>query len=93
VISVYAPVGSTDEVILVDGQDEGATFSTYREHPVYTFSVELMPGQTRTVEVTFIEPVSDTSGKDIQRKPSFRTQRTLAGTTSSVKFESFCPIG
>ncbi|MFM2238396.1 MAG: hypothetical protein RL389_743 [Actinomycetota bacterium] len=93
VISVYAPVGSTDEVILVDGQDEGATFSTYREHPVYTFSVELMPGQTRTVEVTFIEPVSDTSGKDIQRKPSFRTQRTLAGTASNVKFESFCPIG
>lgn len=93
VISVYAPVGSTDETVLVDGQDEGANFTTYRNHPVYTFSVELMPGQTRTVEVTFIEPISDSSGKDIQRKPTFRTQRTLAGTSSSVKFDSFCPRG
>jgi hypothetical protein len=93
VISVYAPVGSTDENIRVDGQEEGATFSNYLNHPVYTFSVELMPGQTRLVEVSFIEPVSDSKGQDIQRKPSLRTQRTLAGTTSNVKFESFCPIG
>ena len=93
VISVYAPVGSTDEIVRVDGQEEGANFATYRNHPVYTFSVELLPGQTRTVEVTFIEPVSDTSGKSIQRKPTLRSQRTLAGTTSSVKYESFCPLG
>lgn len=93
VLSVYAPVGSTDEVILVDGLDEGATFSTYRGHPVYTFSVELTPGQSRTVEVTFIEPITDSNGLNTQRKPTLRTQRTLAGTTSRVKYESFCPLG
>lgn len=93
VISVYAPVGATDEMILVDGEAEGATFFQYRNRPVYVFSVELLPGQTRKVEINFIEPVSDRHGNDIQRDPTLRVQRTLAGTQSTMKISSFCPVG
>lgn len=93
VISIYAPVGSTDEVITVDGQEEGATFANYRNHPVYVLSVELAPGETRTVQVKFIEPITDNAGKNIQRTPTLRAQTTLAGTTKSVTAPEFCPIG
>lgn len=93
VVSVYAPVGATDESILVDGVDEGVTFTDYRNRPVYTFSVELLPGQTRQVEITFIEPLTDINGNNIQRKPTLRTQRTLAGSTSRIKIADLCPVG
>ena len=93
VVTVYAPVGATDERFTIDGEEDGATFALYRNRPVYVLSVELNPGQTRTVEVSFIEPVVDSSGKNIQQEPTLRAQRTLDGTTSSVKFQNFCPVG
>jgi hypothetical protein len=93
VISVYAPLGATDEVIFIDGKEDGAIFTEYRGRPVYTFSVELLPGQTRTVEVSFIEPVTDVNRNDIQRKPKLRTQRTLGGTSSKISASSFCAVG
>jgi hypothetical protein len=93
VVTVYAPVGATDERFTIDGEEDGATFTFYRNRPVYVLSVELAPGQTRTIEVSFIEPVVDVSGKNIQQAPTLRAQRTLDGTTSSVKFQNFCPVG
>lgn len=93
VVSIYAPVGSTDERFTLDGEEDGATFAVYRNRPVYVLSVELAPGKTRTLEVSFIEPVVDGRGKSIQKVPTLRAQPTLGGTTVSVKTRDFCPVG
>ena len=93
VVTIYAPVGSSDEKIFVDGAEEGATFSNYLNHPIYNLSVELNPGQTKTVTVDFIEPVTDSLGAAISQKPSLRSQRTLGGSMSKVVSGPYCQAG
>lgn len=91
-VSIYAPIGSTDEVFKLDGQEVGAGFGESQMHPLYTIPIELAPGQTKKLEVTFIEPIVDASGKSIQKSPRLRVQRTLAGTKTVISSGSFCSV-
>lgn len=93
VVSVYVPIGSSDEQIFIDGKADGASFTTSQNHPLYVTAIELAPGQTRVLTVRFIEPITDSSGRALSRKPTFRAQRTLGGTEISVKPGEFCQVG
>lgn len=92
VISLYAPVGSTDEQFFVDDAEVGGSFGTSQNHPLYVLSLELLPGQSRTLKVTFIEPVSDQDGNLLHRSPTLRAQRTLGGSEQKVISEGLCKV-
>ena len=93
VVSVYAPVGSTDEQFFIDGAEDGALVTTSHKHPLYVLSIELNPGQTRNLTIKFIEPIVNEAGQLITVKPSLRTQGTLGGSSSSVYVSEICKIG
>lgn len=93
IISIYAPVGTTDEQFLIDGIEDGAQSSTSQGHPLFVLSVELKPGQTRTVTMNFVEPTVDVNGRPLESKPTFRTQRTLGGSTNKVTGVEVCKVG
>lgn len=93
VVSIYAPKGSSDEQFYIDGVEEGASFTTSNGRPLYVMSVELMPGQTRVIEVKFIQPIVNPEGENIQESPTLKGQRTLGGSTDSSQMKYICGVG
>jgi hypothetical protein len=93
IVSIYAPVGTTDEQFFIDGVEDGAVSSSSQNHPLYIFNVELKAGQTRTITMTFIEPIVDVNGRPIESMPSLRTQRTLGGSASKIIRGEVCKVG
>jgi hypothetical protein len=78
-LSVYGPVGSDDNGFFVDGEPSTATIGTDRGRPVWIFDLELEPGQSRTVKIQLIEPITDAKG-------DFLTgARTLVGPVMLAK--------
>lgn len=93
IVSIYAPIGTTDEQFFIDGKDEGAQSSSSEGHPLFILNVELKPGQTKTITMKFIEPIVDATGRELDSKPSFRTQRTLGGSVTNVISGELCKVG
>ena len=54
-LDVYGPVGSAAVVVSLDGQTADFSVGVDRLHPTWRVDVELNPGQTRTVEVQFLQ--------------------------------------
>lgn len=61
-LSIYGPVGSDDNGFFVDGEPSTATIGNDRGRPVWVFDLELEPGQSRTVKIQIIEPITDAKG-------------------------------
>jgi hypothetical protein len=56
-VTVYAPVGALQKKFSLDGKFAFYQPGTERNHPYYSFYVELNPGQTRVLDLTWTEPV------------------------------------
>jgi hypothetical protein len=91
-VTVYAPVGSSDNGMKLDGQVADFVYGADREHPVYVFEVLLNPGQTRTLEVNFIEPTIDAQGVAVSTKPSLRVTPMISRPSTSITTAGACPV-
>ena len=60
-VTIYGPIGSDDNGFYIDGKQDFATTGVDSGHPVWIFDLELLPGQSRTIKVKLIEPVTDTN--------------------------------
>jgi len=54
-VTVYAPVGALEGKFTLDGKATFFQFGTERKHPYFSFYVELNPGQTRVLALTWNE--------------------------------------
>jgi len=61
ILDVYGPVGSTAVAVSLDGQAAAFSIGVDRRHPTWRVDVELAPGQTRTVEVQFLQQLEPSS--------------------------------
>jgi hypothetical protein len=55
-VTVYAPVGALQGKFALDGKLAFFQFGTERKHPYFSFYVDLNPGQTRELTLTWDEP-------------------------------------
>jgi len=62
ILDVYGPVGSTAVAVSLDGAAAAFSIGVDRRHPTWRVDVELAPGQTRTVEVQFLQQLEPSSG-------------------------------
>ena len=90
-VSVYAPVGSSNNGMTLDGEVADFVYGVDREHPVYVFDVALNPGQTRTLEVNFIEPTVDAQGVAVSSKPAWRVTPMITRPSTSISTTGLCP--
>jgi hypothetical protein len=68
-VVVYAPVGATIEYSELDGQPASAREGELGGRAVAVIDVETMPGQTRTLKVTWSEPAVDDAGRPLTTTP------------------------
>ncbi|MEY2849933.1 MAG: hypothetical protein RI885_2600 [Actinomycetota bacterium] len=61
-VLVYGPVGATATSVSVDGEDAGAQVDDQFDRPVVQLLVDLAPGATATVDVTFDDAFDETAG-------------------------------
>jgi hypothetical protein len=54
--------------------------------------VLLNPGQTRTLEVNFIEPTIDAQGVAVSTKPSLRVTPMISRPSTSITTAGACPV-
>ena len=92
VISIYAPIGSTDEYFTINGMEAGGQVALSQDHPLYVLDVYLGPGETKTVKVSFIEPVVDSVGKRFAALPQLRSQQTLGGSKTRASSIGECTV-
>jgi hypothetical protein len=59
ILDVYGPVGSNSPLANLDGTAVPVTAGTDRNHPVWRMIVPINPGQTRTVDVLVLDPVTN----------------------------------
>lgn len=64
IVSVYTPVGSGDGVATLDGKSVGGYIGTETNHPLFVFAVDLDPGESRTITMTWQEPTAGPSVVD-----------------------------
>jgi hypothetical protein len=55
-VTIYAPVGALEGKFTLDGKTAFFQFGTERKHPYFSFYVDLNPGQTRVLALTWDEP-------------------------------------
>jgi hypothetical protein len=63
ILDVYGPVDSTVVGVSLDGLAADFSIGVDRQHPTWRIDVEINPGQTRTIDVQFLQQVDpQTSG-------------------------------
>jgi hypothetical protein len=92
IVSIYAPVGSSDDGMLLDGREADFAAGLDRSHPVYVFDIELLPGQTRTVTVNFVEPIAQENGVAVSGRPSLRVTPMISRPATAIATVGQCPV-
>ena len=87
ILDVYGPVGSTAVVVSLDGQTADFSVGVDRQHPTWRVDVEINPGQTRTVEVQFLQQL-DPATADLY--PTVLAQPMVHPQTTRVEPGSAC---
>jgi hypothetical protein len=82
ILDVYGPVGSFSPLVNLDGDGVEATGGIDRNHPVWRVSVPIDPGQTRTVDVLVLDPVTSVSAATPH--PTVLTQPMAVPATGSA---------
>jgi hypothetical protein len=59
ILDVYGPVGATSPLVNLDDEGVPVTTGVDRNHPVWRVIVPIDPGQTRTVDVLVLDPVTN----------------------------------
>jgi hypothetical protein len=90
-VTVYAPIGATDTGIFIDGKQDFAHFGFEGKHPVYQVIVELNPGQSKSIEFTWVEPTETTAGSPLTVAPEVNLQASYNPIESVIKSTGFCP--
>jgi hypothetical protein len=90
-VSVYLPVGAADGDTAIDDEEEYAYQGIERERPLLVFSLEINPGQTRTITVPWEEPTVGSDVTDmLSSNPRVLTQASLNPITVSAPAADPC---
>jgi hypothetical protein len=91
-VSIYTPVGSTDDGMLLDGTETDFKAGQDRSHPVYVFDLELLPGQKRTLTINIVEPISQANGSAFSGEPSLRVTPMISRPSTKIATASRCEV-
>ena len=91
-VSIYAPVGATFTEFTLDGDLINATEGVDRGHPVWVLDIELEPGETKKLVAKWVEPVTDTNGREVQTQPVLIAPVAFNSVDTEVKSSGFCEI-
>lgn len=91
-ISVYAPVGANEVEFTIDGEPAFPSVGIDRNHPVWVFDVELLPGQTSVIKVKMLEPIADLDGLPLKGKPKLIPPVLLNPAKVTVKAGAVCSV-
>lgn len=91
-ISVYAPVGANELEFTIDGEPAFPSVGVDRSHPVWVFDLELLPGQSRVIEIKLLEPIADLDGLLLKGKPRLIAPVLLNPAKVSVKSGAVCSV-
>lgn len=58
IVDVYGPVAATSPMVSLDDEDVPVTTGVDRNHPVWRVIVPIDPGQTRTLDVLVLDPLT-----------------------------------
>jgi hypothetical protein len=89
-ITVYAPIGTTDNGFTLDGVETTAQLGVDRAHPVYIFAVTSKPGETHVLELKWIQPIEGENGSAIDFVPTITTPISLNPIEAVTKTTGFC---
>lgn len=89
-ITVYAPVGSTENGFTLDGAETTAQLGSDRGHPVYIFAVTLGPGETHVLEIQWVQPIEGENGSAVDFVPSITTPVSLNPIQAVTRTTGFC---
>lgn len=93
-VSIYAPVDAVDNSYTLDGEQASVTGGYERGRPVYIFSVELEPGQTRVITIDWMEPTVGVEITDALRStPVVLTQPSIIPTEVTTEPAAACDVG
>jgi hypothetical protein len=69
-VLVYAPVGATIDTATLDGAPAFLRDAELAGRQVVLFDVDTNPGASRTIEVTWSEPATDSAGRPLSTTPA-----------------------
>ena len=82
-VAVYGPVGALLMVSSLDGQPEPVGSGTDRGRPVWTFEIEVDPGQSRALALHFTEPTAAAGmAPSLRLPPMVNAPDVAVGTTT-----------
>jgi len=91
-LTVYAPVGATVTSMTINGSLAAPWQAIDRGHPIYVFELQIDPGATQTVKLSWIEPLVNLEGHSIQTVPSLTVPALLNPVYVRTSSSGFCPI-
>jgi hypothetical protein len=68
-VVVYAPVGATIAATTVDDEPALVRYATLSRRPVAVFDIDVDPGTSRTMAVTWSEPATSSAGDPLSTTP------------------------
>ncbi len=93
ILDVYGPVGATSPLTNLDGAAAPVTTGTDRNHPVWRVFVPIDPGQTRTVDVLVLDPVTTGVAAPTPAPVVLTQPMAIPATASTVAKVSSCGTG
>ncbi|MFT4123310.1 MAG: DUF4012 domain-containing protein [Microbacteriaceae bacterium] len=91
IVSVYAPVGSGNPDETLDGEDVEGYVGTETGRPLYVFTVDLDPGQSRTLVLNWLEPTAGPTVADVlSTTPQVTVPPTLVPWTVTAEEAAQC---
>ena len=69
-VTVYGPVGSEADTVTVNGEPDFVSTGMDRNRPVWIFDISLLPGETKTLVVNIVEPISDANQEKVLGSPT-----------------------
>ena len=91
-LTVYAPVGASAASFKINGKTATAWAAVDRKHPIYVFELQVDPGSTQTVQLEWVEPVTNLEGHSTQTVPSLTVPAMLNPVQTRVVSKGFCSI-
>ena len=91
-VTIYGPVGSESETITVNGKDEFVATGYDRNRPIWVFEVPLLAGETKTLVIDLVEPISDDNMEKVKGSPSVIPPVMLNAPKVSVSSTGECQL-
>jgi hypothetical protein len=92
IVTIYGPVGSEAESVMVDGVEEFAINGIDRNRPLWLFDLQMLPGTTKKIVVDLVEPINDDNFEKVPSKQVLTGPVMLNAPTLSSSSSGECSL-